>query len=501
MTADNPSEGRIMLRLVTCLVAALLAAAPALAQQKSASAIRLSLPNTTWHLEIPAMGFAVQRDTMRPDGHGRSLYAVDKARGLNLSVFLERVPRSASARECRELYWQRLRNSPVNREEVRMSERGDLAILEYAVKEFGPLLPLPDDVKKLLGKFEQRHLNAYLARGGICVDIHLSKVVKPGDEAPPFGGILEGVRLVDADRTGPQQARERVRASVVVVHAQKELPEGVPASGSGFFVTQDGHVVVAGHVVTGASTIEIALEDGSRLVAQLLGRDARTNLALLKVKAQAGRKYAPLRFATKEARMGDRVFVVSGGGEVTEGTFALEGSDVVTVAVQGGRRVDGPVVNIDGEVVAIVMAYLRPKDGRPSNLGFALPGKVATRVAEELRTKGEVERGWFGLTLANFRTDVWAEFELPRPRGSGQAPVAGALIERLDEIGPAYTAGLRAGDRIVKLNEAPVRTAGEFLRKIGDVSPGTTVSLTIVREGAEKVLAVKRGASPNESRQ
>jgi hypothetical protein len=242
-----------MLRLVSFLLACLFGAASASAQEMPAAAIRLSLPNTTWHLEIAAMGFAVQRDTTRPDGHGRSLYAVDKARGLNLSVFLERVPRSASARECREFYWQRLRNSPVNREEVRMSERGEMAILEYTVKDFGPQLPLPEDVKKLLSKFEQRHLNAYLARGGVCIDIHLSKVVKPGDEAPPFGDILEGVRLVDADHTGPQQARERVRASVVVVHAQKEPPEGAPASGSGFFVTQDGHVVVVlkdGLVVT-----------------------------------------------------------------------------------------------------------------------------------------------------------------------------------------------------------------------------------------------------------
>ncbi|HWC30608.1 MAG TPA: hypothetical protein VG845_11055, partial [Dehalococcoidia bacterium] len=100
-----------MLRLVTVMLVALLAVPPVLAQEKPASAIKLSLPNITWHLEIPAMGFAVQRDTTRPDGHGRSLYAADKARGLNLSVFLERV-RTASARECREFYWQRLRNSP-----------------------------------------------------------------------------------------------------------------------------------------------------------------------------------------------------------------------------------------------------------------------------------------------------------------------------------------------------------------------------------------------------
>jgi hypothetical protein len=292
-----------MLRLVTVMLVALLAVPPVLAQEKPASAIKLSLPNITWHLEIPAMGFAVQRDTTRPDGHGRSLYAADKARGLNLSVFLERV-RTASARECREFYWQRLRNSPAKREGVRMSERGEMAILEYTVKAFGPQLPLPEDVKKLLGSFEQRHLHAYLARGGVCSDIHLSKVVKPGQEAPPFGSIVDRVHLIDA------------------------------------------------------------------------------------------------------------------------------------------------------------------------------------------------VRAWIGLTLANFETDVWTEFNLLRPSGSGQPPTTGAQISKLDDDGLAYVAGLRAGDRILKLNGESVRTAGEFLRKIGSFAPDTTVSLTFVRGNIEQMLAVKLSAAP-----
>jgi hypothetical protein len=190
-----------MLRLVTILFAALFAAVPAPAQQKPASAIKLSLPNTTWVLEIPAMGFAVQRETIRPDGHGRSLYAVDKARGLNLSVFLERVPRSASAKECREFYWQRLRNSPVKREDVRMSERGEMAILEYTVRDFTG--SMPETMRKILGDFEQRHLNAYFSRGYACIDIHLSKMLKSGDKAPPFGVVLDSVRMVHAAPAGP----------------------------------------------------------------------------------------------------------------------------------------------------------------------------------------------------------------------------------------------------------------------------------------------------------
>jgi S1-C subfamily serine protease len=496
-----------MLRLVTVILSALLAAVPSSGQDRPAGTIKLFLPNTTWVLEIPAMGFAVQRDTTRPDGHGRSILAVDKATGLNLSVFLDRVPSSADSKQCRQFYWERLQRSPLKREQIKMSERGTMALLEYTVRDAGPVLQLPEDVRKLLGEFEQRHLNAYHAWGGVCIDIHLSKVVKPGDQAPPFGSFLDGVRLIDAGQAGPntpaQHLAAKVRASVVVVHVQKKpaaIREPTLAAGSGFFVSREGHVVVASHVVENAANIEIALPDGRRLVADLVGRDGRSGLrlALLKVGAQPSGKYTPLGFAANEAKIGDRVLVVSGGGEVTEALIQQGKDEFLHARVDGGRRVDGPLVNGDGEIVAVVLGYLATKDGKSANVGVAVPARAAARVVKELLSKGRIQRGWLGLTLANFEPDIWAEFGLPRPNGSKQAPAAGAHLKKLEENGPAYAAGLRAGDRILKLNGDSVRTAGELLRRIGNFEPRTTVSLTIVRDGTEQVLTLTLGVSPNQ---
>src|SRR5262245_58917197 len=126
--------------LLTVLLTLLLAATPASAQERAAP-ITLSLPNTSWSLHVPAVGFAVQRDTSRPDGNARSILAIDQASGINLSLFLERVPAGESGKDCRAFYSERLRNSPVKMQEVRTSERREMAILEYTDKEFARRMP------------------------------------------------------------------------------------------------------------------------------------------------------------------------------------------------------------------------------------------------------------------------------------------------------------------------------------------------------------------------
>jgi hypothetical protein len=183
-----------MMRLAKFLLAFLLGATSAAAQENRAASIKLSLPNTTWGVEIPATGFTILREATHPDGNARSLSADDRARGLNLSVFLERMPRSENAKQCREFYWERLRKSPAMMDEVNVSERGQMAVLEYTDKN--PARLLPEDVRKKFEgiKLEHKHLNAYLAKDGVCIDIHLSKVLKPG-EGVSFNSILDGVRL------------------------------------------------------------------------------------------------------------------------------------------------------------------------------------------------------------------------------------------------------------------------------------------------------------------
>jgi len=487
--------------LLTFLLTVLLAA-PASAQEKDkrAAPITLSLPNTSWNLHVPAVGFVVQRDTSRPDGNARSILAIDQASGINLSVFLERVPAGESGKDCRAYYWERLRNSPVKMEEVRTTERREMAILEYTDKEFARRLP--EEVKKMLGTVEQRHLHAYLAKHGVCIDIHLSKALKPGDEAPPFGAILDGVRLSDPAAAVPttpaQHVLARVRASVVLVQALKTpagTSDGTVASGSGFFVSQDGHILVAGHVVDGASSIAILLADGRRLAAHLVGRDAKTGLALLKLQSEVRARYPPLGFAAKDAQFGDRLFIVDGGGRIVDASIASRRAEFLEVRAEGAPM-EGPLVNGNGEVAGIVLLHAVARKDGPGKVSFAVPGSTAAYVTGELRTKGKVERITLGLSLANFEVDMRSEFGMPPPAGPNK-PAPGALIKKLDDNAPAYAAGLRAGDRILKLDDTALGTAGEFLRKLGDFSPGTTVSLTVVRDGKEQVLTVKLGELPN----
>jgi hypothetical protein len=196
------SGGRVMMRLVKFLLVFLLGATAAAAQENRAASIKLSLPSTNWGLEIPATGFAILRDATRPDGNVRYLSADDRARGLNLSVFLERMPRSENAKQCREFYWERLRKSPAMMDQVKLSERGEIAVLEYTDKNPGRLLP--EDARKKFEGLEHRHLNAYLAKDGVCIDIHLSKVLKPS-EGVSFNFILDGVRFSGAAKPAAAQ--------------------------------------------------------------------------------------------------------------------------------------------------------------------------------------------------------------------------------------------------------------------------------------------------------
>jgi hypothetical protein len=161
------------MRLVTAILAALLAAAPASAQEKPAANGKLDallVAKDYVGLAADPRRFTVQSDATRPDGHVRSLRAVRQcaaSQPLGLS-----------------------RSGGPRMEQVKTSDRGEMAILKYTTRDLGGLLPEHgkklEDLKKALGQFEQRHLNAHRAKGGVCIDIHLSKVLLPGDEAPPF---------------------------------------------------------------------------------------------------------------------------------------------------------------------------------------------------------------------------------------------------------------------------------------------------------------------------
>jgi hypothetical protein len=166
----------ISLLLAAALFVSLGWASPGSAQPAGVAPLRVSLPGLPWALEIRAPGFATERDETRWDDEARYVLATHEETGLLLSVHLEKKARSRSARECRADAGERLKRSPLAMEEVKTSETGGAALLEYMVRD-------------------HQHLHAYFARGGICADVHLSKARFAPDDQRLIGAVVSGVRF------------------------------------------------------------------------------------------------------------------------------------------------------------------------------------------------------------------------------------------------------------------------------------------------------------------
>lgn len=175
------------------------------AAEGDAAPIRLTLPNHNWELEITAKGFVTKIDQTTADGKGRRFLATNNETGLTLSAFLEKNrekdPWGQSGKQCRDYYWEKLRTSPQKREQLNRSDDGEKALLGYTINASAESLP-PEIMKRLPPglSLHQRNLNVYLARDGVCIDVHLSRMLsKPGEE-PQFDDIVKSIRFADAPR-------------------------------------------------------------------------------------------------------------------------------------------------------------------------------------------------------------------------------------------------------------------------------------------------------------
>jgi serine protease Do len=196
-----------------------------------------------------------------------------------------------------------------------------------------------------------------------------------------------------------------------------------------------------------------------------------------------------LSFAPEDARAGDLVFQLT--PEPATILTYVSAADPLFLKLDVHTRSGtpgGPLVNMSGAVIGVVMAHLRSKDGPISNTSFAVPAKLAARVAEALRTKGKVDRGWLGLQMQNVSPDVAQRLGLLEPKGM--------LIAKVFEGGPGSAAGLKIGDVVLQINDLRVLDAADFARKLDNFPPGATVRLNIVRGGQVQVLDAKVGLLP-----
>ena len=285
---------------------------------------------------------------------------------------------------------------------------------------------------------------------------------------------------------------------VAVPNSRNNAPvEREAGQGSGFITSQDGYVLTNHHVIDGASTITVVMQDEREFKATVVGSDARTDVALLKIDA-TGLPF--LRMAdSNKLKVGE--WVVAAGSPfglkntITAGVVSAINRDtgdylsfIQTDAAVNPGNSGGPLVNMSGEVVGINSQILTPS-GAFSGIALAIPINDALQVAEQLRTNGKVERGRVGVGIENVNEQMAKELGLSKAQG--------VVIAQVEKDSPAAQAGLRVGDVVLKINGSTVESIRDFARFVGENKPGTRLQLEIWRDGhsEQKELVVGQSAS------
>ncbi|WP_337876192.1 DegQ family serine endoprotease [Elioraea sp.] len=263
--------------------------------------------------------------------------------------------------------------------------------------------------------------------------------------------------------------------------------------GSGFLIDAEGHVVTNDHVVGEASSVTVTLDDGRDFAARVVGRDPRTDIALLKIEADGPLPHLALGDSDR-ARPGDWAVAVGNpfglGGTVTAGIISARGRDIGAGPYDDFLQVDapinrgnsgGPLIALDGSVIGVNTAIVSPTGGSVG-IGFAIPSDMVRSVVAQLKEHGHVARGFLGV-LTQPVTPAIAE-----AMGLGEA--RGALVAEVERGSPADRAGLRAGDVVTKVGAQEIDSPRALARAIGALRPGASAPVTIRRDGEARTLAV-----------
>jgi serine protease Do len=274
----------------------------------------------------------------------------------------------------------------------------------------------------------------------------------------------------------------------------------VRAQGSGFFISADGYVLTNNHVVEHAKSVEIKTTEGKTLEAKVVGTDAKTDLAVLKV-TSAG-SFPFVKFASHTPRVGDWVLAMGNpfglGGTVTAGIVSASGRDIGSGPYDDYLQIDapvnkgnsgGPTFNTQGEVIGVNTAIYSPSGGS-IGIAFDIPADTARTVAEQLKSKGSVARGWIGVMVQPVTADIADSLGLKDAKG--------ALIDDVQQSGPAAKAGLKSGDLVLAVGDEEIKDARELARKIASVAPGKQLTMNVKRDGKEQAITVTTAAFPDD---
>ncbi|MDG2333346.1 MAG: DegQ family serine endoprotease [Myxococcota bacterium] len=272
-------------------------------------------------------------------------------------------------------------------------------------------------------------------------------------------------------------------------------PKKREGAGSGFVISRDGYIVTNNHVVEGSEEIIVAFTDGSELPASVVGRDPKTDIALIKVKNE-GELIAIALGDSDAARPGDWVVAIGNpfGLEhtVTAGIISAKNRrDVVGSSYDNFIQTDaainpgnsgGPLINLSGEVIGINTAI----NPRANTIGFTVPINMAKHVLPQLRSQGRVTRGWLGVIIQGLTPELAESFSLSNEEG--------ALISKVMSGSPAEDAGLEHGDVIINFNGTPIKEWRDLPRLVGETSANESVTVIVMRDGDEKEIPIRIGA-------
>lgn len=292
---------------------------------------------------------------------------------------------------------------------------------------------------------------------------------QPGIEVPvvPPGSPFEDFFKEFFERNQPRQRQKRATSL-----------------GSGFVLDAQGYVVTNNHVIQDADEISVILQDESRLEAKVIGRDPKTDIAVLKV--DPSDKLKPIRFGdSDQSRVGDWVVAIGNpfgfGGSVSAGIISARGRDInagpyddflqTDAAINRGNS-GGPIFNLQGEVIGIATAIFSPSGGS-IGIGFAIPANSARPVIEQLIKHGAVRRGWLGVRIQSVTEEIAETL--------GLKSATGALVASVIDNGPAKKADIRAGDVIVEFDGKPIDQMRRLPRIVAETDVGKTVDVKVWR--------------------
>jgi serine protease Do len=285
-------------------------------------------------------------------------------------------------------------------------------------------------------------------------------------------------------------------------HRFPQMPGGEArriALGSGFIIDPSGYIVTNNHVVGDAAKVQVILQDKSRYTAKIVGRDPKTDLAVLKIKADKPLPYVSFGDSSA-AQVGDWVMAVGNpfglGGTVTTGIISARGRDINEGPYDDFLQIDapinrgnsgGPTFNLEGQVIGINTAIYSPNGGSVG-IGFAVPSNAAKPIVAQLEEHGKINRGWLGVQIQEVTPAIAASLGLHGEHG--------ALVAVVTPNGPGAKAGLKQGDVILAFDGSKVNELHDLPRLVAAAAPNSAATVTVWRDGRETELQAKLGELP-----